>query len=529
MRNNPFLNKGSKIILKKIIINKKIKNLTNNTTNKSNTTNYSGINNSLSNTNIFPYTSQKPYFYSPQRTQRNLKKEELFKSANNIINQRINHISPSKIIPYGFKRTYINASKEISLKNYLIDLIKKKRNEINNNELKINNSLKSSSDKLEKDYKNFFISIDNLKNEKKREEDKLNHIKIIYDNTLSEYIKQLNINKKLNQQIIRIIKLICTFKRYGSFLHKVFDLPFIYDDLDELNKRIKNYEEVGEKLIKLYEKNKNENKIMDILKNENILFQKFNYYEEKLMKVLTDKEIIKKENKNIFIKEKTEINLLKKKIKECQEDLHELNNNKKKELLLMDKYNYNNNNNDKVNNIKNINNKLKYEETMNEYMEFIVDLGRCTGLELKNKNNKNTLEGEKDYHIFCQNTLKCLKDKEKNVNEYINKIDNILKYGESEDKELITKVISNVKKDNKLKKMINVKQQKEELNNKKRLNDIKRSEKYIICGKKVIPDYPFNINKKKKKEKINIQNTDDYEYLYYSSEEENDLYDNNFK
>lgn len=525
MRNNPFMNKGSKIILKKILTNRKIKNLTNNTTNKSNTTNYSGINNSLS--KIFPYTSQRSYFHSPQSTPRNLKKEDLFKSANNIINQRINHISPTKIIPYGFKRTVINTSKEISLKNYMIDLIKKKRNEINNNELIINNTLKSSSDKLEKDYKNFFISIDNLKTEKKREEDKLNHIKIIYDNTLSEYITQLNINKKLNQHIVRIIKLICTLKRYGSFLHKVFDLPFIYDDLVELNKRIKNYEEVGEKIIKLYEKNKNENIIMDILKNENILFQKFNYYEEKLMKVLTDKEIIKKENKNIFIKEKTEINLLNQKIKECQEDLHTLNNNKKKELILIDKYNYNNN--DKVNNIKNINDKLKYEQTMNEYMGYIVDIGRCTGLELKNKNNKNTLEGEKDYHIFCQNTLKCLKDKEKNVNEYINKIDNILKYGESEDKELIIKAIANVKKDNKVKKMINVKQQKEQLNNMKRLNDIKRSEKYIICGKKVIPDYPFNLCKKKKKKIINKQNIDDYEYLYYSSEEENDLYDSHIK
>ena len=77
---------------------------------------------------------------------------------------------------------------------------------------------------------------------------------MIYDNTINEYIKQVNINKKINENIIKTIKSICTLRRYGNFVHKVFNIPFAYDDLVELNKRIKNYEDVMEKIINIYEK-----------------------------------------------------------------------------------------------------------------------------------------------------------------------------------------------------------------------------------------------------------------------------------
>ena len=140
-------------------------------------------------------------------------------------------------------------------------------------------------------------------------------------------------------------------------------------------------------------------------------------------------------------------------------------------------------------------------------------------MELKNKNNKSMLQFTKDYSLYSKNIIQCLELKEKYVNEYIRKIDNILLNGENDDKDLILKVISNIKKENKYKKIISTKLEKEELDNLKRLNAIKRSEKYIIKGRKVFSDIPFNKNKKNIKKKIKKKNSDDNEYLYYSSED----------
>ena len=125
----------------------------------------------------------------------------------------------------------------------------------------------------------------------------------------------------------------------------------------------------------------------------------------------------------------------------------------------------------------------------------------------------------KDYYLYCKNIKESLEIKEKNVNEFIRKIDNVLQNGENEDKELIMTVLSNIKKENKYKKIISIKKQKEELDNLKKLNAIKRSEKYIIRGRRINIKMPLNKNKKNIKKIIKKKNKDDYEYLYYSSED----------
>ena len=387
MNSNPFIHNDSSIIKKKILLIKKIKHsANNNSTNKSNTTNFTGINNSLP--NLGTNTTKITNLYSPQRiVERSKVREELINFANNILTQRKYNKSYLSISPYGQKRAIIKESKEISLKNYLIDVIKKKRIDIDKKEILINTSLMNSSDKLERDHKNFLNSVDNLKSEHKKVEEKLYKIKKIYDNSLDNYFQELNINKKLNEKIIKLIKSINNFKRYGSFLHKVFELPFPYDNMMELNIRIRNIEEVTDKLINIYENNKSENIMEKLLENEEALTEKFHYYEEKLMKGLTDKEIIKKESKHRLIKEKTELNILNQKIKSFQEDLNELNENKKNILLLMEKYNFiNEKNNDNNTDI----NKEFSEKSIFEYIGYINEIGKSLGIELKYKNILNS-------------------------------------------------------------------------------------------------------------------------------------------
>ena len=65
------------------------------------------------------------------------------------------------------KKEIIKQSKEISLNNYLIDLIKKERININKKELLIKASLINNSIKLEKNYQYCLNFLDQLKYENK--------------------------------------------------------------------------------------------------------------------------------------------------------------------------------------------------------------------------------------------------------------------------------------------------------------------------------------------------------------------------
>ena len=274
--------------------------------------------------------------------------------------------------------------------------------------------------------------------------------------------------------------------------------------------RIKNQEQIKNNLIKIYERDKNENIIENYLEDENSLFQKFKKYEELLIKNFAEKEKINKEIKNLNIKEKTEINILNNKVNIFQKELSELNKKYKKILLLINKYNNSENNFLSDNEDCDIN--------IKESIEYINEIGKCLGIgiDLKNKINRNILLIIK----YCKNIIKSLGLKERKIDECINLIDNVLKYGEKEDKELILKALSNAKKENKYKKLLLIKQEKEELNYISRLKTIKRLEKNIIKGRKVYIYSPPNKNYKNDKKIIkNYSNNDENEYLYYSSED----------
>ena len=163
MRNILFGRNGTKILLKKKLETIKLKSLTNNTlnksTNKSEGNNFSFINSSL--LNIDAYSPRHFAFNSP-KSSRNKYNEELFKNANRILVQRANNLSPLSLSPFALKRVIIKKSKEISLSNYMIKLIKKKRSDINNDLISIRTSLKNCSDNIEKDYELFISSIDKL-------------------------------------------------------------------------------------------------------------------------------------------------------------------------------------------------------------------------------------------------------------------------------------------------------------------------------------------------------------------------------
>ena len=97
-----------------------------------------------------------------------------------------------------------------------------------------------------------------------------------------------------------MVKSIVLLKTYGSFVHKVFHTDFIYDTLSNNKLNYKNDIYIKDKIISVYEKSKSlpesyEEEINSILKYDESLMQQYSQYEEKLVKMLEDKNYINKE------------------------------------------------------------------------------------------------------------------------------------------------------------------------------------------------------------------------------------------
>ena len=468
-----------------------------------------------------PYLHHSPKnIFSPNKID-----YSIINTANNILKMRNN----DKIFMYSLQRNskkeVLKEIKEISLKNYHIDLLKKKRIDIDAKENFINQSLLNSSHKLEKDYENFLNIVDNLKNEQKKDEEKLGKINHIYDTTLKELNKEFNINKKLNNHIVKLIKLISNYKKFGSFLYKIFGMTYPYEEIAELDNRLKISEDIREKVIKVY---LTDNKVdIDIFGNDETLMKRFDAYEEKLIQHMSNKEKLIKEYNNMVIENKKEILLLKQKIKLFKEDLNEATYKKKKLTELMAKIlNLNKNENYDLNNFNNI---QYVDENLKACIMNIKDIGDCLEIpgnddnEINNKNNlniesNNDLKDLKGYIYYVKEIMKCLENKERLVNEYTSKINDIIKNGNYKDKQILLNLLGKMKRDNKFKKIINIKNKREELSNEKRLNEIKRSQKYVLFRKKIFIDVPLKI-KHNKTSKVNLKENNDYDYLCYSSEE----------
>ena len=498
---------------------------------------YSKINYNTSKTitnikkNITKNSTLSPKSYSPKDDLKFPSKinQEIFLQANRILRHRLNGKITSSSPPHNPKNVIIDTIKEISLRNYHINLLRQKRIDIDNKENDIYNNFTNSSHQLENDYENFLNIIVIHKEEQKRDEEKLNNIKNIYEATLNKLNIELNINKKLNNNIIKVIKLIGIFKSYGSFLHKIYNIPFPYDEITELDNRLKITEDTRQKIIKIFEKNISNN--IENLWDVETLMQKFDFFEEKLIKSMSNKEKTIKEYNNMLIENKEEIINLKKKIKIFQGDLNDVTYKKKKLSELMARiFNIDSDDIDK----NNINDMQYVDENLKSCVQYIDDIGKALNINnqknietnINNNNNINDLQYLKEYINYSKDIIKCLENKENLVNEYTNKIDQIVKNGNYKDKQIIISLMNKMKRDNKFRNIINIKNNKEYLGEAKRINALKRGRKFVLRQNKVFIDIPMK-NKNNKTSKINIKANNDNEYLLYSSEESNEEDNNN--
>jgi hypothetical protein len=295
-----------------------------------------------------------------------------------------------------------------------------------------------------------------------------------------------------------------TYKKYGSFIHKIFEQKFIYDKLDEFDG--KNYYKIMQKLIEIYENNQNELNLSEnedeflnnlFIQGEEQFFLQYTNIEDNLRRILETRNNALKEITYLNIKNKSEIDDLKTKKdgKERDKEIYDENQIMQERM---------------INNIK----EYDIEETK-KYLLYIIELGEIMR---KPKNKVTNIESIGENLLYCNDTIKLLEEKEYYINKYMNEIENIFKNGNDEDIMLIENIINERKKFNKRQKQIEIKKIQEQIRIKKNLNTI-NTNRIIIKGRKVIRDFPLIKNQKKKKKIVVKKDNEDLDYLYYSSDE----------
>ena len=394
-----------------------------------------------------------------------------------------------------FKSVVLMDSKEISLKNYLIGLLKDKRTDINEKERNIEKALKESENQLDRDCKEFIDFVEDTKRRLKLEDDEFIKYRNLHEKTENLYRKECSEYKKLSEDLERTVKLICLLRSYGIFVYKVLGQKFWFENIKEVDPRLRNYEEVASNILEKYD-SIDENVKQQIINDETLLIVKFKEFEDKVIKILESKEIVDKEITGTKKSYDDEIEELQRRARDFREEVKRVNK-EKKELLF---------NNEKAT--------PQVDSELDTYLKYLLELGQALGVVDKkfNKNKKNI----NDFILLTQDTLRVLGEKEKEINGYINEIERIEQYG---DKKLIHIIEMERKKDNKREKQLMLKLNQEQIEKNKILKAIERAQKLTIKGRKVPKEFPIIKEKKKKGGNDKKNNYNDYEMLYYSDEE----------
>lgn len=267
-------------------------------------------------------------------------KNQLIEEANKILKERTKNRGLSLTTRPKGKHAFITDTKEVSLKNYLIDQLKHERTKLNDKEITIGQDLKSSDLKLIQDEAQFNYFVENEKEQMKRNEGSLlheTHNKKLLIDQKNELIKD---RKQILDEIERNIKNINNLKTISLFVHKLMGIKTSRENLNSssnedskrnaeesmkllsssADKRSSKYVETKESIIeKFTEDIINEFKIIgnkskqtkEILSDYKRLVSKFNETEEKILKLMEKKEETEKEITKIRERHEIELEQLK--------------------------------------------------------------------------------------------------------------------------------------------------------------------------------------------------------------------------
>ena len=420
------------------------------------------------------------------------KSSDIISNADKILKQRVdNHLMFNPLV----KSTYLKNTKEIGLDNYKIKLMKKKRNDLNTKAFVIGRAMKSNEKIFEQDYKNFLDFVEKTNNYYKNQEYLINKYKKLIEEKEVEYNKLSLQHKKLKEDLEYMVRRILTLRYYGSFIHNVFKIDFVYENIKrEEGQSLIN---VADDIIQTYEKN-NEKGYDDKLLDDYWLMAQINEFELNIISILNEKESFKKEIIKIEYDDKDELKRLNEQIEALKKRL---------EMAIEDKEKFK----------KSI---TTYDnpENMDTVLDCIEELYGIFGISTPSSSMLLKDKTVTSYTILANDLMRNVKKKENEVINYINEIENIINGENKEDKKLIEGIIYERKKEIKKRKLFELlKEQKDELM-KKNMKAVERANRIVIKGRKVL-DFPM-LKSKKKKKKVVVDNNED-DIIYYSSSDEN--------
>ena len=402
---------------------------------------------------------------------------------------------------------FIFQTKNISLKNLKLKLIKNERENITKKENEYENALNYEKKSLENDIDKFDLYKIGTKQQIKNDETTL--IKLNQKNKLlyEESKKLANEYKYIVEEIIRYITLIINYKTYASFVHKL-----IGEDTDNININLNeyiNYKKWTEKDLNLYikkalnelstylEKISLNEKMLDVLSDNNRLEILFQIMEDNILKVFEEKEKYEEEQKKIMEENMKIYNKL----------MTEYENNKFKYDIYL-------------NELKDEKKKMKVVDIDHELVDYYSDMNFllediCTFiLVVENKkkikksmsqtnitSNSNGLETnmEQYEYYYEKDVNKCfetLRDKQFYTQSLINEIETYKK----EDPNLIRIITSDIRTSNRLLKRQKEKEKEVQKEDEKREKFIKKFQQNSIRRKYNFREpIPYHIIQERKK------------------------------
>ena len=147
------------------------------------------------------------------------------------------------------------------------------------------------------------------------------------------------------------------------------------------------------------------------------------------------------------------------------------------------------------------------DENFYKYLKYIIELGTAleTNEEIPTKFDKNNLI---DFVFYSNKAVKKLRNIEDKINKNILEIENVLNFGNKEEKELMENIISKQNSLNLREKLLNWKKLREE----KKISEIskilEKGKKIVLKGRKAIFDYPNYKNKSKIKKLTEKEDND---------------------
>lgn len=389
------------------------------------------------------------------------------------------------------KRSKLQKLKEISLKNYIIENLHEKIQEINDKTYEITKKLNDRQNSHDKLCYKYLKTIEQNRRKNDEEKNIIEKIKQLNDEKM-EIITKLNSEKSnLEDKIKKNLKFILILQRYAYFINKIFGNELEYKNWN----KEKDYQEI---MNYYYDKLKDD-KVIDCLKKDDgiaIFMRKFTYLQDSIINKLNEINSMKIEEQKTKVENDNFIKYL----------IKEKDSNNKYNLQL------NKLKNENENKIRDFNTD---ENLTFQYMKNIIEIGQELGIKNKPDLAKmNLIESM----YYCDDILKDLRQKEKLIDTKIKSIENIFNLGDQNEKDLIKDIITNQMKLNNNEKFIKEKQKKYEQFNKDKIKLIKKTFKIIIKSRKAGPKYPLITNKSKSKTKSNEQKNNDnniYDYLYF--------------